>query len=290
MNVPRILAVIVVYERELDEVRGWRGICKELADAGNDSGLGSGCHLSQILIYDNSRQERAKPLDGLPNCIYVHDAGNGGTAAAYACAAVMANELGLDWLLLLDQDTLLPDNYFEAAGDALTRTTQLPVAMLPWVFHGSAVVSPASVTTFGKIKPLDYQDNLIFTPNLTGISSGCMLSVSAFFSCMPFPENLWLDYVDHWIFANLRLRNNAIIGFDAKLQHNLSVFDVKTLSVTRLTSILDGEFSFLAMQGIAARIAYPFRLAVRVLRYFFMQPRLAVHILSWTFRRICFRK
>jgi hypothetical protein len=286
MNVTPILAVVVLYERGLNEVKSWPQIAKKLDEAGRSAARGSGCFLEHVLIYDNSSQERAKPLNDVPNCTYVHDERNAGTAAAYARAALIACEIGLDWLLLLDQDTLLPDNYFEAAGVALKSAIQTPAAMLPWVFHGSAVVSPAIVTFFGGIKPLVSQKKVQSKFNLTGISSGSLLRVSAFVSCLPFPDYLWLDYVDHWIFANLHLKNNSVISFDAKLQHDLSVFNVKTLSKARLTSILDGEISILAMQGIGAQVAYPFRLVVRVMRYWYIQPDLALHIVAWVFHRI----
>lgn len=284
----RLLSVIVVFERDLDSVLAWSFIRQRLIAATDHGGATESCGflLDHVLIYDNSLNARAKPSVHLPGCVYFHDASNGGTVAAYARACTLAIEAGIDWLLLLDQDTRLPCNFLELASAALVNSPRQPCSLVPWVLHGACVVSPARVSTFGTIAPLPYEVPPPAANDLTAISSGSLLHVPALASLMPLPSGLWLDYVDHWIFLQLRTRLLPVVVFDASLQHNLSVFSLETLNLARLNSILNGEAAFLSMLGIRARLVYPFRLAARVMRYAWIRPELAMHTLAWIIHRI----
>ena len=283
----RLLTVMVVYERELAEVQAWPFLRQSLdAASGGSATNGQGFVLDHVLIYDNSSKTRARPMGYLPGCIYVHDSSNGGTAAAYDRACTMAREIGIEWLLLLDQDTFLPCGYLEAASAALAGSVVRPCALVPWVFHGASVVSPARVTEAGTIAPLKYETPPPIVRSLTAISSGSLIHVPTLAVHIPFPDGLWLDFVDHWIFWQLRAHEFAVVVFDAQLQHDLSICNLESLSLSRLTSILNGEASFLAMLGIKAKLVYPFRLAARMLRYARIRPELALHMLVWMVNRV----
>jgi len=288
LTTTRLLAVIVVFERDLDQVLAWSFLRRSLIAAADHGGATRSCGflLDHVLIYDNSPQARAKPSEHLPNCNYVHDAGNGGTAAAYARACALAREAGIDWLLLLDQDTTLPYGFLDAASAALMNSTRQPCALVPWVFQSARVVSPARLTAVGSVVPLRYEATPPVAHDLTAVSSGSLLLVPTLASLMPLPNGLWLDYVDHWIFAQLRIRQLPVAVFDASLQHNLSVFSLESLNLSRLTSILNGEAGFISILGIRARLVYPFRLAARVIRYAWIRPELAMHTLAWIVHRI----
>ena len=283
----RLLTVIVVYERDLDGVEAWPFLRHRLRVAvGGAVTEKHGFLLDRVLIYDNSLMARAQFSEQLPGCIYVHDSTNGGTAAAYDCACTIARAAGIDWLLLLDQDTSLPCDFLEVASAALTASLAQPRALVPWVFHGASVVSPARVTDSGTVVPLRYEAPPPIADDLTAISSGSLLHVPTLAAHMPLPTGLWLDYVDHWIFWQLRTRGLPVAVFDVSLQHDLSVCNIESLNLRRLTSILNGEASFLAVLGTKARFVYPFRLAARVLRYATIRPQLAMHTLAWIFHRM----
>lgn len=282
----RILAVIVVFERGLEDVKAWPFLRSSL-DTQLAQHVTSSCGLNiqQVLIYDNSALERARPEEPLPGCVYVHDPSNGGTTAAYSRACEVALDAGVDWLLLLDQDTALPLGFLAAADIALTQTPLHPAALVPWVFHGSRIASPARLTSTGRVVPLKYEE-AHDVQDLTAISSGSLLSVPALVEHLPMPSGLWLDYVDHWIFAQFKYRGLPVVIFDSSIEHNLSIFALESMNARRLASILDGELLFIWTLGIGARLVYPLRLTVRLLRYMFIRPVLAFHLLAWFFRRL----
>lgn len=277
-----VMTVVVVYGRGLDRVEAWPTLQYLLRLNGFQA-----MRLDHVLIYDNSSQPLAKPADQIDGCSYIHDSGNGGTAAAYTCAVHLAAELGIDWLLLLDQDTCLPERFLDDAGFALEACTAAPpAAMLPWVYHQSTVVSPARITGIGTIRPLRRSETLCQGTRITAIASGSLLHVATMLTLLPIPGELWLDYVDHWIFAELYARRAPIVVFDQVLQHDLSIASPASLSMRRLTSVLDGEARFLGSLGLIAQLIYPIRLIMRMQRLLWVAPRLALHILGWVMHHL----
>lgn len=279
-----VLAVIVVHDRGLDRVEAWPALCAELGVLARHR-LG----LEHVLIYDNSPSERGRPPTDAMSCTYVHDASNGGTAAAYRHAAALAADLRADWLWLLDHDTRIPPGHLERASAALLEASagRAPAALLPWVLHGDAVVSPARLTWAGSVRPLQRRPGSApprATGALTGIASGCLLRRSAFEALLPLPRELWLDYVDHWIFAQLRARGERLAVIDAVLEHELSIRSVRTLGRTRLHGILDAEARFVKSLPWPARALHPLRLLLRLCRRLPTHPRGALDMLAWLLR------
>src|SRR5450631_3935315 len=149
-----LMAVLVVYERGLADVGPWRTL-RAWLEGTRDSR--SGLRLDHLLIYDNSSTPRAKPPAGIRRCQYTHNSNNGGTAAAYEAAIEIASVRGIQWLLLLDQDTQLPADFLDQAGidDVPMSGQQRAVALVPWVRHGrDLIVSPNRVTRTGTFRPL----------------------------------------------------------------------------------------------------------------------------------------
>src|SRR4030081_3971496 len=93
----RLMAVLVVYERNLEDVKPWPMLRAWVEDARDPR---PGLKLERILIYDNSRRPRARVPADVKGCEYLHNPDNGGIAAAYESALAIAGTLGIEWLLL----------------------------------------------------------------------------------------------------------------------------------------------------------------------------------------------
>ena len=66
----------------------------------------------KVVLYDNSLLPINEQYS--ENVIYFHDKINGGVSAGYNYASKIAKELGnIDFLLLLDQDTLFSSDYID---------------------------------------------------------------------------------------------------------------------------------------------------------------------------------
>jgi len=271
------MAVLVVYERDLQQVSAWPWLVAGLKDKGR-----AGIELEHVLVYDNSGQPRVNSVATIEGCSYIHDCNNGGTAAAYERAVAVAIEKSIDWLLLLDQDTHLPPGFLDAAAALLARwSAERPAALVPWVIDQEKVVSPARVTLLGGIRPLRRGGALEQVRGLTALASGSLIRIATLRQILPFPRELWLDYVDHWIFARLNRSGARIAVLDEVLRHKLSIMRPTQLSRRRLNSILDGESYFQGLLGPVARLSYPLRLLGRLARYALISPKLAISVVKW---------
>ena len=283
-----VLAVVVVFERALDDVVPWRWLCQELSGgSGKSIEEDDSFLLEAALIYDNSPAPRAESLFETPRCRYIHDPSNGGTAAAYRAAACLGVDLGITWLLVLDQDTSLPEQFLRRAAAALSMLESAPPAvLLPWVSSGGVIISPSVVSKCGSIRPMRRVARRRAEVHITAISSGAIFNVSEVPELRAIPRELWLDYVDHWIFYRLHARETVLAIFDTCIHHDLSIASPKTVSPRRLRSVLDGERYFFQSLGALARFTYPFRILARLGRYVFVAPQQALVAIAWAVARM----
>lgn len=276
-----LMAVLVVYERGLADVKPWRTLHAWLEGAYDSR---PGIRLDHLLIYDNSSTPCAEPPVGIQRCQYTHNPKNGGTAAAYEAAIEIASAQGIQWLLLLDHDTQLPSDFLDQCGiDSVSISgRQRAVALVPWVRHGRGlIVSPNRVTRTGTFRPLQPGQLPANGEHVSALASGSMLHVATLKSLLPIPKPLWLDYVDHWIFAQLHRQGLRTQVVDQVLEHELSVAAPAELSPARLLSVLDGEAVFTRTLGILARLVYPLRLVRRVIVLARVNPKLAAAAIGW---------
>lgn len=229
----KVLAVLVLYGRRPEEAVSWTTILSLL---GRDGPL----QLAHCVVHDNSPERLAvvPPTIGISVCWTPE---NTGTAGAYARAADAVRTHGCDWLLLLDQDTDLPLDYLDRAARVLGEQPEA-AALVPRVWHGRDLVSPATIRKSGGVRPA--VTPMAHAGILTAISSGVVMRSTAFASVPPFPRAIWLDYVDHWIFLSLARSGSAVGLIDADLQHDLSVRTPAALSPARLDGILAAESAF----------------------------------------------
>lgn len=251
-----VLAVLVLFGRTAKDSASWNvleGMINKAAPL----------KLTHCIIHDNSPQERAQPTYSLPERFELHHSReNVGTAGAYTRAVDLARAQNCEWLLLLDQDTTLPSDYLESAA----KLHQEADIMVPRVWHCEQKISPSVVTRTGMVK------SLAIAPSynkgwITAISSGMLVRVSALESSLPFPKELWLDYVDHWMFLSFARNGFKVVEIDSDIHHDLSIKDLAKLQSPRLENILRSETALYRHLNNVARIILPLRQVIRGLRY-----------------------
>jgi GT2 family glycosyltransferase len=225
-----------------------------------------------ILIYDNSpaRQEYS-PAD-LPfgAMEYRHDEQNGGLRAAYDYALAKAQHMNIDWLLLLDQDTVLESSLLSALlQEILIPPSSDVCAIVPKLMQNGTMLSPQVV---GKL-----QNTSIF-PGFSGISLKCLTALNSA-SCLRvfslvkiggFPREYWLDYLDHALFHRLQAAGGRILVLDVTIQHHLSLVNIETeMSVERYAHVLSAEWIFVREIGwVWGPLVHRLRLLKRGISHF----------------------
>ncbi len=275
-----ILAVLVLYERDIEQAESLITLKSLLSESINTRLV-----LKHILIYDNSeRPHTLKLSDSTSNVTYVHNHHNGGTVAAYIEAIELAQKIAADWLLLLDQDTILPLNYLTSAANELNKTQVSRIdALIPYVKHGEEIISPTLLTKYGSMIPFTYGRNKNEFNVVTAISSGALLRRQSLKKIFPLPLGIWLDYVDHCIFLQFHKLGYQILVFDSVIEHDLSVKSPLNITEFRILSILHGEYIIIRMLGWYAILFYPVRFVGRLLKYSVKNPKLLIPMLKWVF-------
>jgi hypothetical protein len=96
-----------------------------------------------LVVYDNSPEVQQGRNDFAHH--YVHDPTNGGLVAAYDYALLRAEKMGCEWLLLLDQDTILTREFFFEliACISTLRIEDKVAAIVPKLLAQGIIQSPA---------------------------------------------------------------------------------------------------------------------------------------------------
>jgi GT2 family glycosyltransferase len=197
-----------------------------------------------FIIYDNSPSSNL----GSPTpkgWEIVADPSNGGLFSAYSFAVSRAKSKGCPWVLLLDQDTELPEDFLVTVHEDLLRmqTETDVVAIIPTVMAGNRQVSPM-LPRLGREIPFDRR-SIVETSWLWAINSGTCLRIDFIESIGGFSSAFWLDFLDHWLFKMINNSQKRVFVSKQVLQHELSVSNMNNgLSVKRYQNVLKAEREF----------------------------------------------
>jgi GT2 family glycosyltransferase len=177
--------------------------------------------------------------------MYVNDPTNRGLSAAYNHALLRCKESGARWLLLLDQDSKLPTNFFVnlQVDTALCHQQVKIAAIVPMIFSNQRQISPV-LPKWGFDR--SYLATCSTTSEwLSAINSAACIRVSFVESIGGFSNDFWLDYLDHWLFRKIYDTHHCVFVSGISVEHDLSVADFnKGLDVGRYKNILTAERTF----------------------------------------------
>ena len=186
---------------------------------------------------------------------------------AYNHGIEVAKKEKIDWLLLLDQDTIIPSNYLESFLNVNFPTLDDNVVcavpkVLPLV--GSKIISPIKIywgVFFRSFKTLTPG---ILKMKITGINSGTFLSVKFIDELGGFDSRFPLDMLDHWYFSEISRCKQKVLLLDLTINHNLSVNSFESeVSLKRYESILSAEKIF-SQSNILSYLVFKLRLIKRL--------------------------
>jgi GT2 family glycosyltransferase len=231
----------------------------------------------RLLIYDNSPFKSPLP-DSLPMPFYfVHDPSNGGILQACQKALELSDEEGYEWLLLLDQDTTINEDYIQTVCHSLSIAFDDPrcAALVPKLISNNKVVSPARVLRGGRLKPVGQNFSGTPTWEITAFNSGAIIRASAIRAIGGLSPVFWLDYLDHWIFNQIYRAGFSLQVLDATLGHELSVDCLGTMNVDRYKNVLfaEGEF-YRCCKSLDENLIYLVRLICRALMMVMVPARI----------------
>ena len=216
-----------------------------------------------LMLWDNTPGDVALPA-GFAG-VYHHDRSNPGLAAAYKTALQHAINTGAEWLMLLDQDTAVTEEYL---AEVLTATkASQAAALVPRLTCNGRTISPFLPVTVGP--PRELADDVVgkHVQPLQAFNSGAVLSVAALQAAGGFDTDFPIDYLDHATFTRLQRSGGQIEVLHTRLEHALASQAPGPLgkdALRRERDILAGERRYFRKYGTALeRRQYPLRMLRR---------------------------
>ena len=177
----------------------------------------------ELMVVDNSPAAQELP-EHASGC-YLHDGTNPGLARRYNAALEQASAANATWLMLLDQDTSLTSAYFdevERLAESLAADERI-AGFLPRLVAGERLLSPHIPEFRRSPYRLHLEVKGVLGGLVRGFNSGAILRVSALTAIGGFPEQYWLDYLDHATFHRLQQQGGEFYVMDVSLEHDLSI-------------------------------------------------------------------
>lgn len=263
--VTRLLAVIVIYKASLRE----SSTLRSLLDA---AGQASSEELDlQILIWDNT--PGGQNPGEIPNGVrYEAAPENPGLARAYNRALEIAHTEGYDWLLTLDQDSVLPPEFLvrisQIARDV--RNTPSIAAIVPKITGNGRTLSPFWFTWAGIASRFKTSFTGVPSQSILAFNSASTIRVTALHQIGGYNPLFWLDSSDHYMFRQLHRHGKRVfVAGDIEVSHQFSMMNLQARATPeRYRNILLAESAFWDMEmGGAAGLERTARLMVRVYQH-----------------------
>lgn len=146
---------------------------------------------------------------------------NPGISAAYNIINNFALTNNFDWVVFLDQDTLLPANFFSVYNSkAIANNLSAPIN-IPAVYAGEKLISPALYKNYRSYM-LHTLKKEIELDDISFINSGLMINTSFFKEVGGYNENLRLDFCDHDFVERIKIKSNIATVLNINLQQDFS--------------------------------------------------------------------
>lgn len=255
----RILAIVVLYKQR-------PSTSVTVATLGR--ALERSCADCAVLVYDNSPAADSTPETMPSRFRYKAAAANRGLLGAYEAGLEQARAEGYDWLLTLDQDTALPENFFSAIEPGLRSAQENPrvAAIVPHLAEGEQLLSPAYVG-LTRTKPMSAWFSGVPSREARAFNSAALLRVEALEAIGGFHPCFWLDHLDSWLHHELYIHGWRMYVLESvHLEHHFSLLNYKErVTLAHFRNFLGAESAYFDLYGSwMAGIAYTLQLGVRL--------------------------
>lgn len=256
-----ILAVLVLYRCDLAASKTWQTLHPQIESTG---GL---CTFELLVCENEAKSASEQPV---PQWVKIERrAVNAGLAWAYQLGLQRARETGAAWLLTLDQDTGLPDNFLIRLIEQATGLWQQEeiAAIVPQLVSRTGRVYSPVVAKVGREHAVRSGYCGVGAGDIRAFNSAALLRVRWLELIGGFNQFFWLDYLDHATFrAFFKAGGRVWIAGDIQVEHHLSLEDGRSsMSKERFANFLQAESAFVDFYGsVAEGWLYTMRLAARL--------------------------
>ncbi len=262
----QILAVVVLYKRSPQQSQTIQSLSQVLE---RNPGLKTQV---RVLLWDNSPAPLT--IGSLPFSYDLSSAGrNVGTSGAYNYAMEFAEGLRCPWLLLLDQDTTVSDEFLLGMlgyGEKFRDASEI-ASVVPFIFSHGTLVSPRRLRSFNRVQQIPVTFSGICKDKAYAVNSATLMRVTALREVGGYSDEFWLDLSDVYVFQALHRRGKYMyIAGDLRLVHSIASMDFdKEMSPERYRNFMAAESAYIDLYlSPLERSAQLLRLFVRTIRQY----------------------
>lgn len=247
--------VIVLYQYSLDESITFKTLNKQLGKTTIDY---------ELVLYNNDVNQKIEAA----GCLIVNSEENKKLEGAYNFALERALETGKSWILLLDQDTEIPDNYFNEL-EKLFSDNYSPdlVAVVPKLISEGKIISPVQVTHLMRFER-GINSNGYTNKRINALNSLSLLNVEFIKSIGGFSKDFPFDLHDHWCYNKIYKNKKKVYILDITTEHSSSFNNFEeNVSVSRYKEFLSTEDRFIRSEiGMPVYFFYKIKLLLRSIK------------------------
>jgi len=167
-----------------------------------------------IVVYDNSKFSNFQNENYMYSHFrihYYHNKDNPGVSSAYNYGAKICGELGLGYLLLLDQDTLLPISAIQVYSNAIRDWPQVGI-FVPKLYVGEHLMSPCISVMKKSFELNDVNPGTKSLSFKSFFNSGILISLDIYNTAGGFNEKVKLYFSDFNFVERLKkIRSNFVL-------------------------------------------------------------------------------
>lgn len=273
-----ILALIVVYNQKINETKTLKSLLKNYE---NNPQIFENF---KLLIYDNGPIDQECNFELPYKFDYFSNPKNDGLASAYNFALSVGIKENYTWLLLLDQDSYLPDDYIiNLTNDVISaESNSMVMAVVPKMCYKNHFFSPSKVLFGGIHRPIDMKFIGVYPNEVFAIGSCSLVKISFLHKEGGFNEFFWLDCLDRWLYMIIYKRGGKVLVTNSVIEHELSIMDYsKFVSSERYYNIMIYETFFMNMyKSKPENFVYYLRLVKRIISFSFSRKTYKYSILT----------
>ena len=206
-----------------------------------------------VVIFDNTENDRAgrdEPQDNIGcdqfNIVYVKSNANVGVSGAYNHALERAAAAHYQWIITLDQDSVLPANYLrDTIRNISSHGNDASIgAFLPRVVDGGKQISPIYFACKYIRRTYNGPEGASDNRDVYAVNSGAALRTSSLMQCGGYSSLFWLDKSDYYIFDKLRgVGKSVYVAPNITISHSLSLSG-NSMSPARYRNFIDAEGAY----------------------------------------------
>ncbi len=228
----------------------------------------------KLIVCDNSTIENKNEEKILSDGnIYVSMHGNKGLSKAYNEGLKNIPCSKDDYVLLLDDDTALTDEYMQAVFKCIKSKKDI---YIPIVKTTNMLMSPV-ISKDGCIYPIKEMDQ-IHDSTISAINSGMVICTDVF-KDYQYPEPMFLDYVDHAFMLEMNRRHKQIEVMNVTVFQSFSVDEFNKVAEKNRFKIFKKDIAYYYKELVKNRKFYLYILLKRKIRLILKYRD--VRILGW---------